>query len=504
MKTSRYPELAQQRKTRSHWGFEGIRTTTLRFVLAISIALAFLTSNTAMVFAGTARAVAEEPETAAITVPVEEVSLIELLRNVKSFIQNYHTKEVTEQELYQGAIKGMLDIINDPYSGYLAQEEFDGLSSSLEGEFSGVGITIELIDGNITVVSTFKNSPAENAGMQPGDIITGVGRHDLRGKTHTDAANLLRGPQDTEVTVEIRRPSTGETLNLTMVRAIIKPPTIDLKDLGDGIYYIEISQFTTATGREFPVIIGHLKSRDLKGLVLDLRNNPGGLLWDAIDVAEKLVPKGPVVELRRKQLKEVVETEEDTVPVPTVVLVNKGTASAAEILAGAIRDRGVGILVGEPTFGKACVQTITPLGHGMGGIRLTIADYYTPSGQSISGTGLSPDVPVEREPVILPQKISYKRPLRKGLVGLDVLSLQESLNFLGYDAGKPDGIFGPKTQAAASAFFKDRGLAFSGFVTEEEVDRLYLATLEHLKTIPDPVFDKGVGVLKARLETGSW
>lgn len=502
MKNSRCPEVAEQYRNSRCLRFGIINKTTLSLILVITLVTVFSTSAMGIVFAEEAPVQAVHTES--IPVPADEALLIELFRDVKDFIQNYHTREVSQEELYQGAIKGMLDVIGDPYSGYLTQEEFDSLSFSLEGEFTGVGITIELINGNITVVSTFRDSPAERAGILPGDLMIGADGQDLSGKTHLEAANLLRGPQDTEVLVQIKRPSTGEVLNFKLVRAKIKPPTIDLKDLGHGIYYIEISQFTTATGREFPVIIDYLKSKDLKGLVLDLRNNPGGLLWDAVDVAEKLIPKGPVVELRRKELKEVIETEEDTDPVPTVVLVNGGTASAAEILAGAIKDRGVGVLVGEPTFGKACVQTVTSLGNGMGGIRLTIADYYTPSGQSISGTGLKPDVYVKPESIVLPGKVDYKRPLKKGLVGLDVLSLQESLEFIGYDAGELDGIFGPRTETAVSAFLKDHGSKYSGTLTEKEVDALYFSTIEFVKNMPDSVLEKGLQVLTSRLNTGDW
>lgn len=504
MKNSCSLEVAEQYRSRRYFGFRITKKTTLNRLLATILAAIFIMSGTGAIIAEAAEVPSQAVQTETLTVPADERLLIELLRDVKEFVQNYHTKEVSQEELYQGAIKGMLDVIGDPYSGYLTQEEFDSLSFSLEGEFTGVGITIELIDGNITVVSTFRDSPAERAGILPGDHIIGADGQDLRGKTHLDAANLLRGPQDTEVLVQIKRPSTGEVLNLKLVRARIKPPTIDLKDLGHGIYYIEISQFTTATGREFPVIIDYLKSKDLRGLVLDLRNNPGGLLWDAVDVAEKLIPKGPVVELRRKELKEVIETDEDTVPVPTVVLVNGGTASAAEILAGAIKDRGVGILVGEPTFGKACVQTVTPLGNDMGGIRLTIADYYTPSGQTISGKGLEPDVHVRPELIVLPGKVDYKRPLKKGLVGLDVFSLQECLAFLGHDVGEPDGIFGPRTDAAVAAFFKDRGLIYSGSLTERETDVLHLATIEFVKNMHDPVLEKGIQVLRNKLNTGNW
>jgi len=445
-----------------------------------------------------------EETTKAVSIPADEAHLFELFSQIKDFIQKHHTKDVSKEALYQGAIKGMLEAVDDPYSRYLTNEEFRDFTSSLEGEYAGIGITIELVQGNIVVVSTFKNSPAEKAGVKPGDIIIGADGKDLRGKTHVDAAKLLRGPEGTEVTVDIKRPSTGETLSLKMVRSIIKPPTLDLQDLGDGIYYIEISRFTSDTRRDFQTIINYLRMKNIKGLILDLRNNPGGILDSCIEVAEELVPKGPIVELRRKASSQVIENKNDTVPILTVVLVNNGTASAAEILAGAIKDRGVGILVGEPTFGKAFVQTVVPLGEDMGGMRLTIADYYTPSGKSISGKGLEPDVKVKPKTIQIPEKIPYNRPLKKGFIGLDVLSLQESLNFLGYDVGEPDGIFGQKTQRAWTDFCKSHNLQCKDHITDKDINMLYLAVLEKVRNAPDVVFEKGLEILKQRIDTGAW
>ncbi|HHW19371.1 MAG TPA: S41 family peptidase [Firmicutes bacterium] len=472
--------------------------------IALTVTVLLLVLRAGFTYAQASEPGTKSQATQTVTLPAEEVPLFNLFTEVKEFIKNYHTKAITDEQLYQGAIKGMLEAISDPYSQYMTEEELDNLSSSIEGEYVGIGVTIELINGNITVVSTFRNSPAEEAGVRPGDIIIGAGGIDLRGKTHVDASNILRGPEGTEVTVNLKRPATGETLTLRIVRARITPPTLALEDLGDGIYRIEISQFTSATGREFAPIMGFLRMRQIRGLILDLRNNPGGLLDDCIEVAEELVPKGPIVELRRKDLKQVIENEKDTVPVPVVVLVNKGTASAAEILAGAIKDRGVGILVGEPTFGKACIQAVVPLGDNMGGIRLTIADYYTPSGKSISGTGLQPDIFVKPEVLKAPDRVNYKRPLKRGLVGLDVLALQEGLKFLGYDVGEPDGIFGPRTERACANFCKDHGLPYNGAMTEREVDALYFATLDKVKNAPDVVLEKGIEVLRNRLTTGNW
>ena len=445
-----------------------------------------------------------EPTEVVVNIPKEEAALYSLFSEVKEYIKKYHTKEISDEVLYEGAIRGMLEAVGDPYSRYLTKEEFTSLSSSLEGEYVGIGVSLELINGSITIVSVFKGSPAEQSGILPGDIILGADGLDLRGKTHTDASYILRGQEGTSITVELYRPSTGETFTVRLTRARISPPTLKVVDMGSGIYRIEISQFTSATGREFPAIMDYLRTRNLRGLILDLRNNPGGTLDDCIKVAEKLVPKGPIVELRRKELRQVIENDQNITPVPIVVLTNKGTASASEILAGAIRDRGVGILVGEPTFGKACVQAVIPLAGNMGGIRLTIADYFTPSGKSISGTGLEPDILIKPEVLKVPDKVDYKRPLKRGVIGLDVLALQESLEFLGYDVGEPDGIFGAKTDRACALFSKEHNLQYSGVMTEKEIEALYFATVEKVRNAPDVVLQKGLEALQRRITTGRW
>jgi len=495
--------------THCYRGNRSGRTTTIRIISSIILAVMLLLFTAGVTRAETqpgasATQPAETPQSKTIALPEREASLFEIFSEVKALIQKYHTKEVSDELLYQGAIRGMLEVLNDPYSQYLTQEQMETLASSLEGEYVGIGVTIELIDGNITVISTFSGSPAEKGGIKAGDVIIGADDKDLRGKTPQEASAILRGQEDTEVTVYIRRPSTGETLQLKMKRARIVPPTVNLKDLGNGIFYLQVSQFSTSTGRDFPVLMQHIRSRNPRGLILDLRGNPGGFLDDALAVAEELVPKGPIVELRRKDLKEVIVNDRDITSLPVAVLVNGGTASAAEIVAGAIRDRGVGILIGEPTFGKGCIQSLIPLAEDMGGVRLTIADYYTPAGRSLTGKGLPPDVLVEDAIVKVPAKVDYKRPLKRGLVGLDVLTLQESLKFLGYFEAEPDGVFGDATEEACIAFCKGRGLEYSGQMDASAIDALYLAVLEKASKVEDKALQKALECLQRRIESGVW
>ena len=395
--------------------------------------------------------------------------IFDLYTQVQELIVNYHTKDVAQQDLFEGMMRGLLDALDDAYSQYLDQEQYDSLFSTLEGEYSGIGVTIDLVEGKIVVVSTFPGSPAEKAGIKSADVITGAEGIDLRGKVPGDASRILRGPAGTTVTVTISRPSTGESLDFKLIRETIRQQTLSLKDLGDGTYLLGISQFTTDTGTQFPVVMQYLRDRGLRGLVLDLRNNPGGLVDSALSIASGLVPKGPLVELRRKEIRQVIESYVETSPVPVVVLVNQGSASSSEILAGAIRDRGVGVLVGDRTFGKACVQSIIPLGDGLGGIRLTTADYYTPSGYLLAGIGLTPDFAVDTDQIEIPEGLTHDRVLGAGAVGLDVLALQKSLRFLGYDKVPTDGVLGQSTAAALSSVASDTKTRFVGSTTAELV-----------------------------------
>jgi len=469
-------------------------------ILALILALFICTTAIAPVFAQTETVSPSEPTTATVEIPIEEEELFNLFQDIKDTILLLYPKDVDVETLYQGAIRGLFESLDDPYSEYLDKDEFENLSQELEGDFSGIGVAIQLISGNITVVSVFKGSPAEKAGMQPGDVIIGVDGVDLRGKKPQDASALLKGDPGTSVTVSVLRPSTGDNLTLHMVRARISAYPIEMEDLGDGMFYIKISQFTSTTGKNFSVIMELLRRKGARGLVLDLRDNPGGRLDGAVEVAGELVPSGPIVELRRKQMRQVIRSDKQSEPIPTVILINGGTASASEIVAGAVRDRGKCMLVGERTFGKACVQALIPLEDDLGGFKLTIAEYYTPSGTMISDVGLKPNVVVKQESVQLPQAVAFKRAMKRGTVGTDVLALQDSLEFLGYAPGPIDGIFGPKTEGALATFFKDYGRKYKGSVGEAEVSAINGAVSEKAVKMPDEVLEEGKFLLSHWLE----
>ena len=430
--------------------------------------------------------------------------ILEIYTEVRELIANYHTKDISNQRLFEGMMRGLLDALDDPYSQYLNQVQYDSLFSTLEGEYSGIGVTIDLVDKRIVVVSTFPGSPAEVSGVKPGDVIVEAEGTDLRNKVPGDASAILRGDAGTAVVLTVDRPSTGETLTFTLIREVIRQQSLSLTELGNGMYRVGISQFTTDTAVQFPVLMKYMRERGLKGLILDLRNNPGGLLDSALSIASELVPKGPIVELRRKEMKQMIENLVDTVPVPIVVLTNRGSASASEILAGAIKDRGVGVLVGERTFGKAVVQSILPLGEGLGGIRITTADYYTPSGYLLADVGLVPDFSVAQTQVAEPDTLTHERPLRRGTVGLDVLGLQETLRFLGYEKIVLDGVLGSDTDEALVLVARSANTTYSGFTTPELISGINRLVEERMRSFPDEVLMEGTRILSAKLATGYW
>ncbi len=215
------------------------------------------------------------------------------------------------------------------------------------------------------------------------------------------------------------------------------------------------------------------------------------------------MPKGPILELQGKTERQIITGSQDTAPIPVVVLVNERSASASEIVAGAVRDYGVGVLVGARTYGKGSIQQVIPLGEELGAIRLTIANYYTPSGTAISGNGLLPDIEVGLDPA-LPAKLEYDRVLTNGLVGLDVLALQETLAYLGHYTGKVDGIFGPRTDQAVRAFMAGQGRAYNGSLGRSEVEALNATVATKALAASDTAYLRALDVLRDRLATGRW
>lgn len=326
---------------------------------------------------------------------------LEIFANVLSILQENYVEEINTDETIEGAISGML-LSLDPHSSYLTAKDFDELQDETRGSFSGIGIEITVRDGILTVISPIAGTPADKAGLQAKDLIVKINGEVTKDMPSMEAIKKLRGPKGSEVTISIYRDGWQDLKEITIVRDTIPLQSVSGLFLEPGFAYIRITNFQGQTTKDLKKMLTDLEKEELiKGLILDLRNNPGGLLDQAISVADTFLEEGLIVytkgRLQEQNMTFQAHSNNGKNLYPLVVLVNEGSASASEIVAGAIQDHKRGVIVGTQTFGKGSVQTILPMPDGAG-LRLTTARYYTPNGRSIQATGIAPDVEVPRLP----------------------------------------------------------------------------------------------------------
>ncbi|MGH1438893.1 MAG: S41 family peptidase [Cellvibrionaceae bacterium] len=338
----------------------------------------------------------ETPE-ASDPLPLEDLRLFTLIFD---HIRRSYVEPVSDQELLENAIKGMLQEL-DPHSDYLDASHFSSLQESTQGQFSGVGIEIGSDKGYIKVITPIDGTPAEAAGLQAGDLIIELDNKSIRGLSISEASKLMRGPKGTSIVFTIIRQGEDKAIDITVVRDTIKTRSVRSRVVEDDFGYIRISQFQTSTGTDFAAAISKLRKKnpELKGLVIDLRNNPGGVLQASVEVVDALINEGVIVytegRLNNNNQSFSAKLGDVSQGLPVVVLINGGSASAAEIVAGALQDQQRAIIMGTPSFGKGSVQTILPVGDKKG-IKLTTARYFTPKGRSIQAKGIEPDVIIKR------------------------------------------------------------------------------------------------------------
>jgi carboxyl-terminal processing protease len=320
-------------------------------------------------------------------------TFVEILNRVKTD----YVEPVTDEALLEDAVRGMLAGL-DPHSSYLDREEFAEVNVQTSGKFGGLGIEVQLVNGFVKVIAPIDETPAAKAGVQPGDLIVKIDETPVKGMSLTDAVKKMRGEPGTKITLTIVREGANEPLLLEMKRDIIAVSSVRSRLLEPGLAYVRITTFSTTTGKALSEEMKKLRKNSavpLKGMVLDLRNNPGGVLNAAVEVSDAFIDKGPIVSIKGRvhdANREYNATPGDMIDgKPLVVLVNGGSASASEIVAGALQDTKRALVVGTKTFGKGSVQTILPLQNDSA-IKLTTARYYTPSGRSIQAEGISPDI----------------------------------------------------------------------------------------------------------------
>ncbi len=319
------------------------------------------------------------------------------LQVIDDIIENAYIFEYDREELKDSMIKGYVNGLGDPYSTYYNEEDFQSFMEATEGHYVGIGsvVSVDTETNQIIIVSPFENSPAEKAGILAGDKIIAIDGREVTGEDLDVAITMMKGEANTEVEVTVIRGEDNEELTFTIIREEIVINTVNSEMLDNNIGYIQISGFDEVTDKQFHDAYESLVEQNMEGLVIDLRNNPGGLLNVVSSIADTLLPEGVIVSTKDKNgNEEVIKSDANQIEVPLVVLVNENSASASEVLSGAIKDYGVGTIVGENTFGKGIVQRIYPIGDGSA-IKLTISEFFTPSGYALHGKGIAPDVVVD-------------------------------------------------------------------------------------------------------------
>lgn len=322
---------------------------------------------------------------------------------VLSQIQKHYVEEVKVKSLVQGAMRGMLSTL-DPHSAYMTPEMYKEIQVETKGEFGGVGIQIGVKDNRLTVIAPIEGTPAYKAGIKAGDFIVKVDDESTKDMTLLDAVQRMRGLKGTKVTLTVQREGTLDPLVFTLVRDTIKIESVRFKAIENTIGYIRLTQFQESSARDLSKALKQFQEQKLQALVLDLRNNPGGLLTAAVEVSEQFIGGGKLIVYIKgrdgRKDEYFSKAKEPLADYPMIVLVNEGSASASEIVAGALQDWGRAVVLGVTTFGKGSVQTILPLSDGSG-LRLTTAKYYTPKGRSIQSTGITPDIVVKAQPPVV-------------------------------------------------------------------------------------------------------
>lgn len=353
----------------------------------------------------------------------DTVKLMDLFGDVFDKVKRDYVEETSDKDLIEAAINGMLSSL-DPHSSYMNEKAFDEMKIQTRGEFGGLGIEVTMENGLVKVVSPIDDTPAYSAGIKAGDFISRIDDEAVMGTTLSEAVDKMRGKPGTSIKLTVLREGAADPLEFNIKRAIIKIKSVRSKQEGD-VAYLRITSFSEDTGRslekELSNLIKEIGKDDFKGVVLDLRNNPGGLLDQAIEVADLFLDKGEIVSTGGRvpdSNKKFNASSGDMIQnKPIVVLINGGSASASEIVAGALQDHKRAIIIGTKSFGKGSVQTVIPLSTSKGAMRLTTSRYFTPSGRSIQAEGISPDIWVEQSKLesLEPKKTATEASLHKHL-----------------------------------------------------------------------------------------
>lgn len=417
-------------------------------------------------------------------------------------IKNSYFQDVDENKLVNGAIDGMIESLDDPYSDYMNEEEASHFHQSISSSFEGIGAEIQERDGFIVIVSPLKGSPAEKAGIRPEDKVLSVDGKSIQGMSSTEAVMLIRGEKGTKVELVIERPGTTEPFTVTIVRDTIPIETVYGEMLEDHIAKVQITSFSDHTSQELVDTLNDLQEQGMEGLILDLRQNPGGLLEQAIKISSLFVPSGEIlfqVEDRDGNIEKMKSSNRNNTNIPLVVVIDKGSASASEILAAAVSESAGVPLVGENSFGKGTVQRAQDFSDGSN-IKFTTEKWLTPDGNWIHEKGIKPDYEVALPEYANLTLINPDEEFRLSSSSAQVKSAQGMLKALGFDPGREDGFFDENTEQSVKDFQAQHKLESTGVLTGATTLKLMEKLREHMNENDTQIL-KAVELLKEQLKS---
>lgn len=459
--------------------------TVLTFVLLSMFASSIITLTifNSSSFTGWGGAPKEEP----LRLSNQDIRKID---TALQLIEKQYLNEVDLEKVMNGAIHGMLSALSDPYSAYMDKEEARQFQESLQSTFQGIGAEVSMIDGKVTIVAPIKGSPAEKAGIHPHDVILSINGEKLDGLTLNQAVMKIRGPKGTQAKLEVLRQGSTEPTEIIVIRDDIPQETVYAEMLDHNIGLISIQQFALNTAERFAEELSVLEGKGMQSLIIDVRNNPGGILPVVVDLVEPFVPEGkPIVHIENKQgQRQPTYSKGGQKEYPVVVLTNRGSASAAEILAAVFKEVANGKIIGENTFGKGTVQVTfeKELGDGSN-MKMTVFKWLTPDANWINETGVQPDLNVSQPEYFRVAPINRQAELQFDNAGEDVRNLQVMLEAVGFPADRSDGYFSEGTVSALKLFQGKYGLPETGSVSKETADRLEEVVIEKIR---DPLNDR--------------
>lgn len=371
-------------------------------LIIVSVVMLFIFSNTVFFYVGNVFAFSGvslksvSKEVTGDLKEIKDVKKYDLLFQVRDTLLSKYDGEIDDNDLLEAAIKGMTKSLNDPYTVFMNSNEYQSFMEQSEGHFVGIGAQLGVEENQVTVISPIEGSPAEEAGLKSGDVILKVDGNDIVEANVEKTVSMIRGEEGKPVVLTIARENTQE-LDITIIRGVVKVASIKGEMVDSNIGYIQMASFDEDVAKDFKEKIIELKKQGMEGMILDLRGNPGGFLGEAVKVASEFIPKDKVVTYTINKYDSKQESKSiggDAEGMPLVILIDKGSASASEVVTGALRDYGVATTVGTTSFGKGVVQQLIEFKDGNGGLKVTTSKYYTPNGENIHKVGIKPDIEV--------------------------------------------------------------------------------------------------------------